>query len=224
MGDELIRLCGRSRIASPSLASFNRTSVRILELDNSSALRAGNWCCHSARFNCPSFNHQSIRPAVAQQLSTTSNVTRPRFSFWWSCSLSMFSSCVAPSSKSCHQIHFCHMASVPMQRTANQTRRLSSGTSAMTVYTQHPLASKVAEASQSEACRCCIWNCSLSVRSRRQHVSQRMDTRLARETPTNWSSSRTGTIRTFLDSTSSMRAFKCLECEVVHLGLPEEEG
>ena len=42
MGDELIRLCGRSRIASPSLASFNRTSVRILELDNSSALRAGN--------------------------------------------------------------------------------------------------------------------------------------------------------------------------------------
>ena len=59
----------------------------------------------------------------------------------------MFSSCVAPSSKSCHQIHFCHMASVPMQhhrnkerkqRTANQTRRLSSGTSALTVYTQHP--------------------------------------------------------------------------------------
>ena len=53
--------------------------------------------------------------------------------------------------------------------------------------------------------RCFAWNCLLSVWNRRHHDSPRVvqktvDTRVARETPT-VSSSRTGTIRTFLDST-----------------------
>ena len=37
-------------------------------------------------------------------------------------------------------------------------------------------------------------------------------------------SSRTGTVRTFLDSASLMRAFNCAECKVVHFGLPEDVG
>ena len=87
-------------------------------------------------------------------ISTTSIVTRPRTSSWSSCPLSIFSFCVAPSpslvvrsaSSKVHsykvtrrQLHG-HVASVPestrdRQRTATHTRRLSSGTSALTMYT-----------------------------------------------------------------------------------------
>ena len=55
------------------------------------------------------------------------------------------------------------------------------------------------------AIRCFAWNCSLFVWNRRHHDSPRVvqktvDTRVARETPL-FSSSRTGTIRTFVDCT-----------------------
>ena len=104
---------------------------------HSSALRVDTSCCHSAHFNCTPVNRRLVRPAVAQSFSTTSIVTRPRPSSWWSCPLSIFSTCLAPSpsllvGSACFKVHsckvtrrrlHCHVASVPMQHHRNKTRR-----------------------------------------------------------------------------------------------------
>ena len=130
-----------------------------------------HWRQLSSLFTLCTFQLPSIQSPInpACRLSIifpTSNVTRPRISSWWSCPLSMFSPCVAPSTKSSRRTRFCHMASVPMP-------------------------------SQSEACPHCTWDCPLSVWNRRHYVSQRMDTRVARETACKLPSSRSGTACTF---------------------------
>ena len=150
----------------------------------------------------------------------------------------MLSSCVAPSSKFSRQIRVfqgpqlqrdaqttplshgvCTSAAQQRQRTQTTDSEPNKNTvkwdiNVDGVHTSSS-ASEVRNASQSEACRCCTWNCSLSVRNRRHHNSHRTYTSVAIETSTNLSSSRTGTVRTLLDSVSSMQAFSCQECEVV---------
>ena len=141
-----------------------------------------------------------VGTSCSQSFSSVSNVARPRTSSWWSCPLSMFSLCVAPSSESSRQIRFfqgphsvCASAAPQnqrtkdRQRTANQTRILSSGTSTLTVCTHLFRRLKSKNASQSDACRCCTWNYSLSVRNRRHHDSPRTYTSVARKTSTNLS-------------------------------------
>ena len=128
---------------------------------HSSAFRVGTSCCHSVHFNCLPFFRRSIWPAVVRSLSHHLNRHKEgsRTSSWWSRPLSMLSSCVAPSSKSCRQIRFfrgpqlqsdaqttplsrgvCTSAAPQeqrtkdRQRTATQTRTLSSGTSTLSTH------------------------------------------------------------------------------------------
>ena len=105
---------------------------------------------------------------------------------------------------------------------SSQTGRLSTGTSALTVCTHLPRRLKsrrrrtlrlAAVALGTARCPCGIDDTTI---------------RLPCTQASPWrhhpicSSGRTGTVCTFLDSASSMRAFSCVECEVVHLGLPEQ--
>ena len=207
---------------------------------HSSALRVGTSCCHSVHFNCLPFNRRSIRPAVARSFSyhlnrhkdhvpalggrvhfvqiVSSDPLLPR---------STAAKRRADDSTVTWRLYQCSTTGTknegwtadcnPNKKTVKWDINVDG---VLTSFS----ASEVITASRSEACHCCTWNCSLSVRNRRHHDSPRMCTSVARQTSTNLPLSRTGTVRTFLDSASSMRAFNCAECEVVHFGLPEEVG
>ena len=178
-----------------SVAPHN-TSFRPVERDNSPLLSTSCWDFVLSLYT---LHLPFIQPPVDLACSrsiiflTTSIVTRPRTGSWWSCPLFLCSSCVAPSSKSPHHTRFCRS---PQLQCDAQTTPLSRGVctnaapqkpnkntvkcniSVDGVHTAS-LASEVIDASQSAACRCCTWNCSLSSRNRRHHDSQRMDTRVA---------------------------------------------
>ena len=195
------------------------TSARLLEgvFMHSHILSNNAKCCHSARFKSSPFNRGSVRPAVVQSSSRTSS--------WWSCPLSIFLIVRRTVSKSCRQIRFFQSpqlqsdaqmtplsrgvfsnAAPQNQRTKDRHRTaipnkktVKWNISVDGVHTATS-ASEVMNSSQSEACRCCTSHCSLSVPNRRHYDSPRTCTSVARETSTNLSSSRTGMVRTFLDS------------------------
>ena len=111
-----------------------------------------------------------------QSFSTTSIVTGPRTSCWWSCPRSIFSSCVAPSSKSSRLIRFFQGPQLQSdaQTTPQKQRTQTTGCQPNKNTVKWDInvdgvntsfsASEVMNASQSEACRCCTRNCSLSAR------------------------------------------------------------
>ena len=236
-------LCSES--SSDVTTCSDVTSVGVVHL-HSSALRVGTSCCHSSHFNCLPFNRRSIQPAVAQSIFHHLSRSKDHVPVLGGRVLFQILIVRRTVSKSCRQIRFFQG---PQLQSDAQTTPLSRGVCAsaapqnerqaancnlnrntvkwdINVDVVHTASSvsEVETASRSEACRCCTWNCSLSVRNRRNTDSPRTCTSVARQTSTNLPSSRTGTVRTLFESASSMRAFSCAECEAVHSEVPEEVG
>ena len=147
------------QVSVQSSVAPHSTSVMQITL-HSSALRVETSCCHSARFNCPPFNRQSIRPAVAQSLSHHLNRHKTTYQLLVVVSVlnvpvvrrtvvqvllsdPLLSRSTAAKwradSTVVRRLYQCSITGTKdSQRTANQTRTLTSGTLTLTVYTHLP--------------------------------------------------------------------------------------